>query len=1051
MVGIDVGAADTAVNDLNNVMVYNLSSNLNYNSVYANLFTELDINCQYYSEKSVYETLNNLNSGYLSCFSLNIQSFPSKYNELRNLMSNLNNNKSKIDIFCFNETWCNDFSRYNFPGYSTFFSARTNGNRGGSAILIKNSIIANQITNNCLFIENIMETTVIKINYNGFKAIIVAIYRPNCHTTLDYNAQVRLFLEKAELLFQFLDSFDLPIIFQGDLNLDLFSINDINSNASQFLDLATSFGLIQCINRATRIADNSATLIDLCLLKNLLPNLLFSGVLAIDIADHFGTFVAIRTDKIKKRKDAPTKKRLINPTTKLSFFNCLSALDWNEVTNLECPDLAYQRFYGIFIKFYLINFPLTLCNQSNKDFIPKQPFMTQGMLRCRSKKEELARAAKASPTPNLIEIYKNYRNIYNKTIKTASKIYYRNKIARAQGDSKQVWSTLKECLNLPRKTNNVTKIIKDDDTTITDNKQIADAFNVHLSNIGPSLANSMPNSTKHFTDYLPPPAGASFFMEPISVQNMYNYILSTNPKNSLDDNDISMKLLHEVAAPLSIPLAHIFNQSIATGIFPTRMKVSRTIPIFKSGSPFSLDNFRGVAIINSFSKVFEKIFSDRLTQFYEDNNFFIDTQFGFRRRTSTVHALSTILNEITRKLNEDKYVLLIAADIRKCFDCVDRSILFKKLENSGVRGHALDWFKSYFNNRSQRVYVNGVNSSSRCDLPFGVLQGSILGVILFLVFINDIPFATQTLLSILFADDNNCILAESSLHDLLSLANFELNELLQWYNANKLCLHPSKTKCLIFRPPRTNLNLNQDQNGRSFLPIFLNMNNPNEHNITKIIQIKLVPNPEESSAKILGILIDEKLNFKEHFKFLHSKILKAVFSLRIMKHLLDKKHLTLLYIAYLKSNLEYGSALFTTASQSTIKPIIILQKKAIRLICQVGYREHTAELFKNEKLLRYEDIMTFNRCKLMFDYKHNNLPNIFTNTWRQNNQVHNYPLRNAMDYFIDNVSKPYLDKFPLFQFPRSWNSLPEEIKNIESRKLFCKELSSYLINEIVVE
>ena len=150
------------------------------------------------------------------------------------------------------------------------------------------------------------------------------------------------------------------------------------------------------------------------------------------------------------------------------------------------------------------------------------------------------------------------------------------------------------------------------------------------------------------------------------------------------------------------------------------------------------------------------------------------------------------------KLNEDKYVLLLAADIRKCFDCVDRSILFRKLENSGVRGHALKWFKSYFNNRSQRVYVKGVNSSSRCDLPFGVLQGSILGVLLFLVVINDIPFATQNLISILFADDNNCILAESSLDNLISLANSEINELLQWYNANKMCLHPSKTKCLIF-------------------------------------------------------------------------------------------------------------------------------------------------------------------------------------------------------------------------------------------------------------
>ena len=167
-----------------------------------------------------------------------------------------------------------------------------------------------------------------------------------------------------------------------------------------------------------------------------------------------------------------------------------------------------------------------------------------------------------------------------------------------------------------------------------------------------------------------------------------------------------------------------------------------------------------------------------------------------------------------------------------------------------------------------------------------------------------------------------------------------------------------------------------------------------------------------------------------------------------MKNLLDNKHLKLLYNAYLKSNLEYGSALFTSASKTTIKPIFILQKKAIRIICQANYRDHTAILFKEQKLLRYEDIMIYNQCKFMFDYKHNNLPKIFTNTWRQNNQVHNYPLRNATDYYIENISKPYLDKFPLFQFPRTWNSLPDNFKNIESRKLFCKELFYYLIDGI---
>ena len=159
-------------------------------------------------------------------------------------------------------------------------------------------------------------------------------------------------------------------------------------------------------------------------------------------------------------------------------------------------------------------------------------------------------------------------------------------------------------------------------------------------------------------------------------------------------------------------------------------------------------------------------------------------------------------------------------------------------------------------------------------------------------------------------------------------------------------------------------------------------------------------------------------------------------------------HLKLLYNSYLKSHLDYGSALFTTANKTTIKPILILQKKAIRLICGAGYREHTAPLFLDQKLLTFDKIMTFNSCKFMFDYKKNLLPPYFHDKWRFNRDVHNYAVRNADDFYIENVSRPSLKKHPLFQFPVLWNSLPPVLKSIESRKVFTKELYTYLLNLI---
>ena len=297
----------------------------------------------------------------------------------------------------------------------------------------------------------------------------------------------------------------------------------------------------------------------------------------------------------------------------------------------------------------------------------------------------------------------------------------------------------------------------------------------------------------------------------------------------------------------------------------------------------------------------------------------------------------------------------------------------------------------------------------------------------------------------MFADDNTALLSAHTLHELIVLANKEINNLLQYYFANKLTLHPHKTKAFIFKPPRTNLNLDTE-NGHSIIPLFLNLNNPNEHINSKIIRISLIPNPGESSARLLGVLIDENLNYKDHFKYLHGKVTKAVFSLRIMRHLLDQRHLKLLYNAYLKSSIEYGSILFTKVSKATMKPIIILQKKAIRIICNKGYRDHTAPLFKKEKIIPFENIIDYNICRFMYDYSTNNLPKEFVGTWQRNNEIHEHRVRNNNNFFIVNVNKNYLKDFPLFYFPKAWNTLPKNIKEQGSRNLFAKKLHTYIID-----
>ena len=227
------------------------------------------------------------------------------------------------------------------------------------------------------------------------------------------------------------------------------------------------------------------------------------------------------------------------------------------------------------------------------------------------------------------------------------------------------------------------------------------------------------------------------------------------------------------------------------------------------------------------------------------------------------------------------------------------------------------------------------------------------------------------------------------------------------------------------------------------------MNNHNECDISKISPLKLTPNKDEDSARLLGFQVDEKLNLKCHFKLVYSKVARAVFTLNQMKNLLDLKHLKFLYSAYVKSQIDYCSNLYCLASKSTINPIFMLEKRAIRILSGKGFRDHTLPLFKKEKILPIFESSRLNILKTMFDYRHNNLPSVFNNTWQLVLDNNPYEVRNAND-FNDNIVVPSFlkDHHPLFVFPSTWNLLPDRIKDINNRKEFLSNVFEWLLDTL---
>ena len=229
------------------------------------------------------------------------------------------------------------------------------------------------------------------------------------------------------------------------------------------------------------------------------------------------------------------------------------------------------------------------------------------------------------------------------------------------------------------------------------------------------------------------------------------------------------------------------------------MKIVKVIPIHKGGSTQEVNNYRPISLLSIFDKIIEQIMHKYLYAFLEYHNFLFQNQFGFRRNNSTVYALAQITETIKESIDKGKYGCGIFIDLRKAFDAVNHGILLKKLEHYGIRDNMLDWFQSYLSDRKQYVDING-KSSDLVDITCGVPQGSVLGPLLFLIYINDLPNISKILNFYLFADDTNIYYESSSLDNLERTVNSELNKLFLWLNVNRLSLNIDKTNVIVFHP-----------------------------------------------------------------------------------------------------------------------------------------------------------------------------------------------------------------------------------------------------------
>ena len=302
---------------------------------------------------------------------------------------------------------------------------------------------------------------------------------------------------------------------------------------------------------------------------------------------------------------------------------------------------------------------------------------------------------------------------------------------------------------------------------MTDPKEICNYLNHYFANVGRSIEESCPQSAVHFSQYLR--GDFPDFDFTLVTEMDVKKVVKSRRVSGPGSDDVSLRLIKDGIDILAPTITSLINKSLTSGIYPNDLKIAKIIPIFKGGERNKMENYRQISILNAMNKIFEKIVYNQLLDHANQNNIFTPHQFGFLKSMSTQDALLNFLKRINENLDTNKYTFALFLDLAKAFDSLNHEILLEKLKFYGIRNSSLAWVTSYLSNRRQYLVING-HTSSHVEVTHGVPQGSILGPLLFLFFINDFPLCSELMSFTQFADDVNGLLADSDLFALRELA-----------------------------------------------------------------------------------------------------------------------------------------------------------------------------------------------------------------------------------------------------------------------------------------
>ena len=643
-----------------------------------------------------------------------------------------------------------------------------------------------------------------------------------------------------------------------------------------------------------------------------------------------------------------------------------------------------------------------------------KPWITPDIVsRIKDKNKVLAKMVKCNNRDEkslLKDEFNNMKNEITRLTRNNKKEYYDRYFTKHKNNLSKTWQGIKEIINIKSKSSDYPTCIIVDGVTITDPTEIANNFNRFYTSIADDILEKRKyTGSKSFKDYLKNPANISMALYSCDDTEVKNLILALNPKKSSGPNSIPTQILQLLANDICKPLAVIFNLSFNSGTYPDMLKIANAIPIFKKDSKLITSNYRPISLLSNINKLLEKLMFARVYKFLEENKYLYSLQFGFRTKYSTNLTLINITESVRSALDDKKVVGGVFVDLQKSFDTVNHEILIHKLGYYGIRGTINDWFSSYLSSRTQFVSILGYKSNT-LSIKHGVPQGSVLGPLLFLIYINDLHKAIHFSKVYHFADDTNLLNISDSPSKLQKQLNIDLKLLYKWLLANKISLNCAKTELIIFHKPghKPQYDFRIKMNGHRIRP--------------------------SDSIKYLGIYLDPTLSGQSHCEILTKKLKRANGMLSKIRHYVPSTELRSIYFAIFSSHMTYGCQVWGQSVTTHTEKVFKLQNKAMRIITFSDLQADADPLYHTNNILKLENNIKMQNCLFVHDFLNENLPECFDGYFQKLNDIYTENTAHTVNHELGCLFTPYKStvRYGLCSVTRkcidSWNFFTKELK-----------------------